>query len=113
MRRKIHATAYCGDDPHSSLAGTVFLPSCEKSYHQVGERYVLVAANIKLPYWREAIAGFMDAAGVLGVKAEVMGPDAYNPQEEVQDFEKAASGHPSGILVSPAQPQIFTSAINA
>jgi ribose transport system substrate-binding protein len=96
-----------------ALAGTVFLTSCEKSYHQVGERYVLVAANIKLPYWREAIAGFMDAAGVLGVKAEVMGPDAYNPQEEVQDFEKAASGHPAGILVSPAQPQIFTSAINA
>src|SRR5579875_1793831 len=84
-----------------ALAGTVFLTSCEKSYHQVGERYVLVAANIKLPYWREAIAGFMDAAGVLGVKAEVMGPDAYNPRKKCRILKKLLPAIPPEFWSHP------------
>ncbi len=37
------------------------LTSCGKvDYHQPEERFVLVAANINLPYWQEAKAGLTD-----------------------------------------------------
>ncbi|HEX5482968.1 MAG TPA: substrate-binding domain-containing protein [Terriglobia bacterium] len=94
------------------LVTTAFLASCGKSYHQPDERYVLVASNIKLPYWQEAAAGLTDAARLLGVKAEVDGPDLYDPQGELKAFRQAVASHASGILVSPAQPDLFTSAID-
>jgi len=89
------------------------LASCQKPFHQETERYIFVSANIALPYWQEAKAGFMDAARGLGVKAEFTGPDSYAPQEELEAFQKAVSKNPSGILVSPARPELFKDAIDA
>ena len=57
-----------------SFVGTVLIAACAKPYHEENERYVFVATNIKLPYWQEAEAGFLDAAGALGVKGELVGP---------------------------------------
>lgn len=91
---------------------TVFSASCQKPFHQENERYIFVAANVTLPYWQEAKGGFMDAARTLGVKAEFTGPDTYSPDEEVAAFQKAVEKNPSGILVSPARPEMFTDAIN-
>lgn len=88
------------------------LVSCEKPFHEETEHYVFVSSNIALPYWQEAQMGFKDAARTLGVKADFTGPDTYNPNDELAAFQKAASQHPSGILVAPARPDIFTSAIN-
>lgn len=88
------------------------LISCQKPFHQENERYIFVAANITLPYWQEAKAGFMDAAHQLGVKAEFTGPDSYSPQEELEAFQKAVEKQPAGILVSPARPDIFKAAID-
>jgi ribose transport system substrate-binding protein len=87
--------------------------SCEKPYHQQNEHYYLVSANINLPYWQDAEAGFMDAASHMGVKADFMGPDSYDPQAELTEFKKVLAQHPSGILVSPAQPALFTDAIDS
>jgi hypothetical protein len=40
-----------------SLAmGGLFLGSCGTPYHQPEEHYILVAANVNLPYWQEAEA---------------------------------------------------------
>jgi ribose transport system substrate-binding protein len=86
--------------------------SCQKPFHQENERYIFVASNITLPYWQEAKAGFMDAAHQLGVRGEFTGPDAYSPQEELEAFQKAVDKQPSGILVSPARPDIFKDAID-
>ena len=36
---------------------------CQESYHEKDERYVLIAANINLPYWQEADAGLRDVRG--------------------------------------------------
>ena len=88
------------------------LASCEKSLHEENERYYFVAANVSLPYWLEAQAGFMDAARQLGVKAEVVGPTSYAPNEELDAFQKALERHPAGILVSPARPEIFKEVID-
>ncbi|MDE3181115.1 MAG: substrate-binding domain-containing protein, partial [Acidobacteriota bacterium] len=95
------------------LAGVLIAASCTHSYHSPNERYVMVAANVQLPYWKEAIAGFMDAGHVMGVKVEVDGTDSYDPQAELDDFNKAVASNPSGILVSPAQAKLFTDAINS
>jgi ribose transport system substrate-binding protein len=95
------------------LVAVATLDSCQKPYHEENERYVFVAANIKLPYWQREQAGFMDSAKVLKVKAEFIGPDRYDPDAELKSFQDAAASRPSGILVSPARPEIFKDAINA
>jgi ribose transport system substrate-binding protein len=94
---------------------TAALAGCQESYHEKEERYVLIAANINLPYWQEADAGLRDVAKEmgLGVKAEMDGPTTYDPKAEVDAFEKAVSSHPAGILVSVANPEIFQAPIAA
>ncbi len=86
--------------------------SCQKPYHEETERYVFVAANINLPYWQEAQAGFIDAARTMGVKAEFTGPTSYSPEEELDAFRQAMASHPSGILVSPARADTLKPAID-
>lgn len=94
------------------LFAGVLSVSCQKPFHEENERYVFVAANITLPYWQEAQAGFQDAARLLGVKAEFTGPTSYSPDEELQAFQQAVAKHPAGILISPAQPALFKAAID-
>ncbi|MGH9449690.1 MAG: substrate-binding domain-containing protein [Terriglobia bacterium] len=108
MKRGLGLTAFA-----LSIAFTVFLTSCAKSYHQPNEHFVLVASNINLPYWQEAAAGFKDGASWLGVKEDVAGPASYDPKQELAAFQKAVAGGATGILVSPAAPALFNSAINA
>src|SRR6516165_4869946 len=72
--------------------------SCQKPYHEEGERYVFVASNVNLPYWQEAQAGLMDAAQQMGVKAELTGPEKFDPQAQAQAFQTVAASKPEGIL---------------
>jgi len=94
---------------------TAALAGCQESYHEKEERYVLIAANINLPYWQEADAGLRDVTKEmgLGVKAEMDGPTSYDPKAEVDAFQKAVSSHPAGILVSVANPEMFQAPIAA
>jgi ribose transport system substrate-binding protein len=94
-----------------SLAAALL--SCTKPFHEETERYFFVAANISLPYWQEAQAGFQDAGRALGVKVEFKGPDTYNADDELEAFRKAVDMRPAGIAVSPALPEIFTKEIDA
>jgi len=98
--------------PFAILTVAVTLTSCRKAYHEDTELYIFVANNITLPYWQEAKAGFMDAARGLGVKVEFVGPDSYSPEAQLEAFRSAVARKPAGILVSPARPDLFTSAIN-
>src|SRR5215469_12320692 len=91
----------------SALVGAAWIASCAKPYHEENERYVLVATNIKLPYWKEANAGFEDAAKTLGVKGELVGPDTYDPNGEITMFRNVVDQHPAGICVSAARPEGF------
>lgn len=88
------------------------LSSCQKAYHEESERYVFVATNINLPYWQEAQAGLMDAAQQMGVKAELSGPDKFDPPAEAQAFQTAVNSKPAGILVSVSRPELLQEAIN-
>src|ERR1700686_2562149 len=94
------------------FAGAALIVSCAKPYHEETERYVFVATNINLPYWKEAEAGFLDAARTLGVKGELTGPTTYDPSAEVGMFRKIVEQQPAGICLSAARPEIFRAEID-
>jgi len=89
------------------------LASCQKPFHEETERYVFVAANINLPYWREAQAGFEDSGRGLGVKVEFTGPTSYSPEEQLAAFRRAVASGATGIVVAPTRPELFNKEIDA
>jgi ribose transport system substrate-binding protein len=93
-------------------ATTLLLWACDKPYHQPEEKYILIAANINLPYWQEAQAGLNDIGRTAGVKVELDGPATFSPQEELTAFQQAVASHPSGIMVSVTDPRLFNEPIN-
>lgn len=88
------------------LALALILSGCA-SQHSADENYYLVSANIQVPYWKTARAGFLQAAGQMKVKAEFVGPDTYDPKAQQLAFEKLLQAKPTGILVSPASPDLM------
>jgi ribose transport system substrate-binding protein len=94
------------------FAEAMLIAACAKSYHEDNEHYVFVATNINLPYWKEAEAGFLDAAKALGVKGELSGPTGYAPNAELGMFRQIVEQHPAGICLSAARPEIFQTEID-
>jgi ribose transport system substrate-binding protein len=99
-----------------SIAGVVAMgiaiAACEKPYHQPEERYVLVTANVNLPYWQEAQAGLTDIGKTAGVKVDMEGPATLSPSEELTAFQKVVAQNPAGIMVSASDPALFKESIN-
>jgi len=95
------------------LVGASLLPllSCGTG-HDADEKYVLIAVNIQVPYWRTAGAGFMQAASQLNVRAEFAGPDSYDPKAEQQAFQQAVQQKATGILISVADPSLMRNEID-
>jgi ribose transport system substrate-binding protein len=87
------------------------LPGCSR--HDGNEKYYLVAANIRLPYWQSAGAGLRRATGQFQVKSEFLGPDSYDPQGEANEFRRAVAAKPTGILVSVADPNVMKPEIDS
>ena len=88
-----------------------FATSCDR--HSNKEVYYLVTTNAALPYWQAATSGFKQAAAQYKVTARVVGPDGYDPQAELAEFQKAVAAKPAGILISVSdvsvlQPEIDT-----
>ncbi len=81
--------------------------------HSADENYFLVSANIKVPYWEAAGAGFLRAAEQMKVKAQFVGPDNYDPQAQQQEFHRILGQKPTGILVSPANADLLKPEIDA
>jgi ribose transport system substrate-binding protein len=94
------------------VAASLLLVSCGAPPHAPEEMYFLVATNIKLPYWQAAGAGFRAAALQLGVKADFVGPDTYDPKGQGEEFRRILAKKPSGILVSPADPELMKAEID-
>jgi ribose transport system substrate-binding protein len=89
----------------------VSLLSCGTG-HDADEKYFLIATNIQVPYWQTAKAGFSQAASVLKVRAEVAGPDSFDPKAEQEAFEKALGQKPTGILISAGDAQLMKDSID-
>ncbi len=93
----------------------VGLAGCSSSPHGPTENYVLIATNIKLPYWQAAANGFKQAAAELPVKYEVVGPDTYDPKAQHEEFQRvlARPQKPTGILISASDPELMKGDIDA
>lgn len=85
------------------------------SAHAPTENYVLVADNIKLPYWQAAAAGIKQAAADIGVKYEVAGSETHDAAAERREFQRILNRQPkpTGILVSAADAELLKSDIDA
>ncbi len=86
---------------------------CSSSPHDPSEKYILVATNTKIPYWQTALGGLNHAANEMKVKAEMVGPDGYDPKAEHDEFQRAVGRKPTGILVSAADATLLTPDINS
>ncbi len=90
----------------------IVLLSCGGT-HTSDEYYVLVAANVQLPYWKAAAAGFSRAASdVKGVRSDVMGPQSYDPKAERDALDEAVQRKATGILISVADPATIKDSID-
>jgi ribose transport system substrate-binding protein len=98
----------------SLLTGAlIVLNGCGGSPHTAAERYFLVASNTKVPYWQEAGAGLRKAAAQLQVRAEMTGPDTFDPKEQLTEFQMVVKLKPSGIMISPSDPKLLKDDIDA
>lgn len=89
------------------------LSGCSGESHAPDEHYYLVATNIKVSYWQTALAGLNQERAQMRVKADMVGPDTYDPKAEVQEFHSIAAQNPAGILVSASDAKAMTPEINA
>ncbi|HZR64098.1 MAG TPA: substrate-binding domain-containing protein [Terriglobales bacterium] len=93
-----------------TISFLVPLLSCGNGHS--GETYILIAANIKVPYWQSAGAGFAQAASQIGVAYIFQGPDNYDPNGERDSFDGAMQRKPAGVLVSVADPKAMKDSID-
>src|SRR5947209_18459830 len=95
------------------LTGTwLAATGCSSSGHS-GEKYYLIATNIKLPYWQTAAAGLSRAAAELKLDAEMVGPEPYDPRREKEEFARGVARKPAGIPISAADSGVLSTAINS
>jgi ribose transport system substrate-binding protein len=102
---------YTGLSLAAALA--LVLSGCSGSPHATDEHYFLVATNIKVPYWQTALAGLNQARAEMRVKAEMVGPDTYDPKAEATEFRSALARNPTGILISAGDAAVMTPEIDA
>ena len=107
MREKILIGLCCGALP--------WLAGCGGSPHASTEKFYLVATNIKIPYWQNANTGLLRSAAQLGVRAELVGTDTFDPNGEHEAFRRvlAEKIKPAGILISAADPAVMQPDIDA
>ena len=91
----------------------LFLAGCGSAPHNVTEKYFLVVANVKSPYWEQVSKGLNQAARELGISAALAGPGSYDTQAEKEEFKRIAATNPAGILVSVGDPKVLTGEIDA
>jgi ribose transport system substrate-binding protein len=81
------------------------------SVHDSDEYYVFIAANIQVPYWQTAGAGFTKAASQFKVRADFLGPNSYDSKAEREAFDNAVQQKASGIVVAVTDPALFKDSI--
>ena len=90
---------------------TAILAGCGR--HSSAEHFYLVAANTKLGYWQSASAGLDKISKEFDVHADMRGPGAFDPQDQVAEFRSVVALKPAGILVSVADAKLMGPEIDA
>ena len=82
------------------------------SAHDSDEYYVFVAANLQVPYWQAAGAGFSKAADAWKVRNSFAGPQTYDPKAEREALDEAVRKKATGILLAVTDPALFKDGID-
>lgn len=80
--------------------------------HDSDEYYVLVAANLQVPYWKAAGAGFSNTAAQMKVRADFTGPQTYDPKAEREALDQAVQKKATGILLAVTDPAALKDSID-
>jgi ribose transport system substrate-binding protein len=98
---------------HSIVCAVVAIPllSCS-SAHDSGEYYVLVSANLQVPYWQTAGAGFGKAGEQFKVRADFIGPQNYDPKAERDALDNAVQKKATGILLAVTDASILKDSVD-
>ena len=96
-----------------ACVATLILAGCSANSSNDGGKYYLISAQVRLPYWQLAGAGFTEAAKQLHLQAEFVGPETYDPKAQQLQFEKILGSKPSGILISVANAELMKADIDA
>src|SRR5450755_1119422 len=98
---------------HSAAAAvlSVLILSCGAA-HDSDEFFVLVSANLQVPYWRDAGAGFSKAAEGAKVKFGFVGPQTYDPKAERDALDQAVQKKATGILLAVTDPALLKDSID-
>jgi ribose transport system substrate-binding protein len=85
--------------------------SCS-SAHDSDEYYAFIAANLQVPYWKTADAGFAHAAALLKVRSDFDGPQNYDASVEKEAFDRAVQKKATGILLAVTDPTVLKDSID-
>src|ERR1700736_4853488 len=77
------------------------------SAHDSDEHYIFVAANVQVPYWQAAAAGFSKAGEQMKVQSSFVGPNTYDPKAEREALQEAVQKKPTGILLAVTDPALL------
>ena len=77
------------------------------SAHDSDEHYIFVAANVQVPYWQAAAAGFSKAGERMKVQSSFVGPNTYDPKAEREVLQEAVQKKPTGILLAVTDPALL------
>ena len=89
----------------------VLLLSCGAA-HDSDEYYVLVSANLQVPYWKTAGAGFANAASQMKVRYDFVGPQTFDPKAERDALDQAVQKKASGILLDVTDAALLKDSID-
>jgi ribose transport system substrate-binding protein len=98
---------------HCGCVALLLVPflSCG-SAHDPDEYYVFVAANLQVPYWQAAGAGFSKAAEAAKIRAGFVGPQTYDPKAEREALDEAVQKKATGILLAVTDPALLKDGID-
>jgi ribose transport system substrate-binding protein len=94
----------------SAVALSITLLSCGAA-HDSDEYFVFVSANLQVPYWKTAGAGFSNAASQFKVRADFSGPQNYDPKAEHDALDQAVQKKATGILLAVTDPALLKDGI--
>ncbi len=86
------------------------LLSCGR--HDSNEYFIFVAANLQVPYWQVAGAGFSKAAAQMKVRTDYLGPNSYDPKAERDALDQAVQQKATGILLGVTDPALLKDSID-
>ena len=74
-------------------------------------RFVFVTHDLGAGIFAPVRSGMEDACALIGAMCEFLGPQTYDPAQQVAILEAAIATNPDGIAVSPNDPETVKATI--